>query len=99
MFSRARFVSSFLGAPRRALNVHEWQGKEILRSFGVTTQKGGAGTTAKQVEEIAKGLKGELVVKVIFFFFFFFLMRYFIFFFFFFFFSPCLKMCVMVVGE
>jgi succinyl-CoA synthetase beta subunit len=44
------------------LKIHEYQAKEILRSFGVPTPKGKVAETPEEAKEIAKELGGGLVV-------------------------------------
>ena len=60
-------VSQALRTPRmlsRALNIHEWQGKELLQKYGCTVQKFGVVKEASQASEVASRLKAdELVVK------------------------------------
>src|SRR5690606_19828786 len=41
------------------MNLHEYQGKEILESFGVRTQRGILATTPTEAEEAAKKLTHE----------------------------------------
>jgi succinyl-CoA synthetase beta subunit len=41
------------------MNIHEYQGKEILSSFGVATQRGIVADTAEQAVEAAKKLNAE----------------------------------------
>ena len=45
------------------MNIHEYQGKEILSSFGVRIQRGTVATNAKEAVDAAKDLteKPELV--------------------------------------
>lgn len=38
------------------MNIHEYQGKEILSSFGVTVQRGTVATTPQEAVEAAKDL-------------------------------------------
>lgn len=41
------------------MNIHEYQGKSILKSYGVTIQEGRVATTAEEALEAAKALKEE----------------------------------------
>lgn len=45
------------------MNIHEYQGKEILSSFGVATQRGIVADTAEQAVEAAKKLSAETGTK------------------------------------
>lgn len=46
------------------MNIHEYQGKEVLRQFGVTTLKGQVATTAEEAVAAAKAMGGSVwVVK------------------------------------
>ncbi|MFL2931991.1 MAG: ADP-forming succinate--CoA ligase subunit beta [bacterium] len=45
------------------MNIHEYQGKELLAKFGVSVPKGGVASTPEEVAEIAKELTGKVVVK------------------------------------
>lgn len=45
------------------MNIHEYQAKEILRSFGIPVPRGRLALTADQVERTAKELGGRCVVK------------------------------------
>src|SRR5262245_55396770 len=44
------------------MNVHEYQAKELLRSFGVAVPAGSLATTAAEAEEAARSLRADLVV-------------------------------------
>jgi len=46
------------------MNIHEYQGKEILRSFGINTGKGILAETAFQAVEAAKTLQQETGTKI-----------------------------------
>ncbi|VTQ05115.1 Succinyl-CoA ligase [ADP-forming] subunit beta [Sphingobacterium daejeonense] len=41
------------------MNIHEYQGKEILKSFGVRVQEGIVAETPEQAVEAAKRMKEE----------------------------------------
>ncbi|MBT3602844.1 MAG: ADP-forming succinate--CoA ligase subunit beta [Candidatus Latescibacteria bacterium] len=45
------------------MKIHEYQGKEVLKAFGVPVPKGGLATTPEEAEQIAKDLGGVVVVK------------------------------------
>ncbi len=45
------------------MNIHEYQGKELLAKFGVSVPKGGVASTPEEAAEIAKELTGKVVVK------------------------------------
>ena len=46
------------------MKIHEYQGKQILRTFDVPTPQGGVATTAKQAVKVAENLGGKVwVVK------------------------------------
>lgn len=45
------------------MKIHEYQGKEVLKAFGVPVPKGGIATTPEEAEQIAKDLGGVVVVK------------------------------------
>lgn len=45
------------------MNIHEYQGKELLAKFGVAVPKGGVASTPDEVADIAKDLSGKVVVK------------------------------------
>jgi succinyl-CoA synthetase beta subunit len=45
------------------MNIHEYQAKEILRSFGIPVPRGRLALTADQVERTARELGGRCVVK------------------------------------
>lgn len=44
------------------MNIHEYQGKEILRKYGVKVPKGDVAYTLSEAEEIAKGLDTDVCV-------------------------------------
>ena len=41
------------------MNIHEYQGKEILKSFGVAVQEGIVAETVEQAVEAAKKMKTD----------------------------------------
>eukprot|EP01040_Poterioochromonas_malhamensis_P021446 gene21446-25880_t len=43
----------------RNLNVHEYAGMDIMRSFGVPVPKGGVATNVQEVEQVYKSVIGE----------------------------------------
>ena len=45
------------------MNIHEYQGKELLAKFGVAVPKGGVASTPDEAADIAKDLAGRVVVK------------------------------------
>ena len=45
------------------MNIHEYQGKELLAKYGVAVPKGGVAETADEAERIARELGGTVVVK------------------------------------
>ena len=45
------------------MKIHEYQAKEVLRSFGVPVPNGGVARTPEEAEAIAKDLGGAVVVK------------------------------------
>jgi len=45
------------------MNIHEYQAKEILASFGIAIPRGRVATTADQVERAAKEMGGNCVIK------------------------------------
>ena len=45
------------------MNIHEYQGKELLERYGVAVPRGGVAGTAEEAEAIAEGLGGPAVVK------------------------------------
>src|SRR5947207_12413151 len=45
------------------MNVHEFQAKEILRSYGVPVPAGGVARTPEEAAELARSLGGTVVVK------------------------------------
>ena len=45
------------------MKIHEYQAKEVLKTFGVPVPKGGLATTPEEAEKIAKDLGGTVVVK------------------------------------
>lgn len=44
------------------MNVHEYQGKEVLKQYGVSVPNGGVAFSAEEAVEVAKGLSGDLYV-------------------------------------
>src|SRR5262249_28121558 len=50
-------------APRPSMKIHEYQGKLILREFGVPVPNGDVADTPAQAKAIAAKLGGEVVVK------------------------------------
>ncbi len=44
------------------MNVHEYQAKELLRSYGVAVPAGGVAATPAEAEAVARGLDGGVVV-------------------------------------
>ena len=44
------------------MNIHEYQGKEILRKYGVKVPNGNVAYTSSEAEEIAKGLDTDVCV-------------------------------------
>src|SRR5947199_9670508 len=47
----------------RAMKVHEYQAKEILRRYGVPTPRGEVVETIEEARQAAKALGGRVVVK------------------------------------
>jgi succinyl-CoA synthetase beta subunit len=45
------------------MKIHEYQAKEVLKTFGVPVPKGGLATTPEEAEKIAQDLGGTVVVK------------------------------------
>ncbi len=45
------------------MNIHEYQGKELLAKYGVAVPRGGVAETAEEAERIAEDLGGTVVVK------------------------------------
>jgi succinyl-CoA synthetase beta subunit len=45
------------------MKIHEFQGKEILRQYGVAVPEGGVAHTPEEAEQIAEKLGGKVVVK------------------------------------
>ncbi|MEE9276294.1 MAG: ADP-forming succinate--CoA ligase subunit beta [bacterium] len=45
------------------MNIHEYQGKELLEKYGVAVPRGGVAETAEEAERIARELGGRVVVK------------------------------------
>ena len=45
------------------MNIHEYQGKELLARFGVAVPKGGVASTPDEAADITKDLSGKVVVK------------------------------------
>mmetsp|Transcript_489 Transcript_489/g.977 ORF Transcript_489/g.977 Transcript_489/m.977 type:complete len:427 (-) Transcript_489:119-1399(-) len=56
----AAFVGTAVSSQVRCLNVHEYQGKELLRKFDIRTQRGEAAKTPEEAFAIADKLKDEL---------------------------------------
>ena len=44
------------------MNVHEYQGKEILRKYGVPVPEGRIATSPDEAEKIARDLAGDTVI-------------------------------------
>ena len=44
------------------MNVHEYQAKQLLRSFGVAVPEGGLATTPAEAEEVARSLRADVMV-------------------------------------
>src|SRR5207248_627297 len=56
--------SSALSRASPAMNIHEYQAKELLQKFGVATPRGKAASTPKEAEQTARELgTNGLVVK------------------------------------
>jgi succinyl-CoA synthetase beta subunit len=45
------------------MNIHEYQARELFEKFGVATSQGRVASTAAEALEIARGIKGQSVVK------------------------------------
>jgi succinyl-CoA synthetase beta subunit len=45
------------------MKIHEYQAKELLREYGISTTNGGVAATAKEAADIARELGGKVVVK------------------------------------
>ncbi len=45
------------------MKIHEFQGKEIFRKFGIPVPKGGAAKTPEEAQKVAAELGGKVVVK------------------------------------
>ena len=45
------------------MKIHEFQGKQVLKKYGVAVPEGGVATTVEQAEKIAESLGGKVVVK------------------------------------
>ncbi len=45
------------------MNIHEYQAKEILGSFGIAVPRGRVALTSDQVERAAKEMGGRCIVK------------------------------------
>ena len=43
------------------MNIHEYQGKEIFRRFGVSVADGGVASTPEEAESIARSLKTDVI--------------------------------------
>src|SRR5437016_13610940 len=56
--------SSALSRASPAMNIHEYQAKELLRKFGVATPRGKVASSPEETEQIARELaSAEIVVK------------------------------------
>lgn len=44
------------------MNVHEYQGKQVLKQYGVSVPNGGVAFSPEEAVEVAKGLSGDLYV-------------------------------------
>src|SRR5438445_2945492 len=56
--------SSALSRASPAMNIHEYQAKELLQKFGVATPRGKVASSAEETEQIARELaSAEIVVK------------------------------------
>jgi succinyl-CoA synthetase beta subunit len=44
------------------MNIHEYQGKQLLAKYGVAVPKGGVAYTAEEAVEVAEGLPGDIKV-------------------------------------
>src|SRR5688500_2305368 len=56
-------TAAFCDKTRRAMKVHEYQAKEILRRYGVPTPRGIVVANADEARQAAKELGGKVVVK------------------------------------
>ncbi|MBI2131617.1 MAG: ADP-forming succinate--CoA ligase subunit beta [Candidatus Tectomicrobia bacterium] len=45
------------------MNIHEYQGKELFRKYGVAVPRGGVASAPEEAERVAKELGGAVVVK------------------------------------
>ena len=45
------------------MNIHEYQGKELFRKYGVAVPRGGVASTPEEAERVAQELGGTVVVK------------------------------------
>jgi succinyl-CoA synthetase beta subunit len=52
-----------ISSTERPMNIHEYQAKEILSSFGIPVPRGRVALTSDQVERAAKEMGGRCVVK------------------------------------
>ena len=59
LISNTKQNRSFTANSTRNMNIHEYQGKAILKSFGVRVQEGIVADTVEQAVEAAKKLKDE----------------------------------------
>src|SRR5436309_15754227 len=56
--------SSALSRASPAMNIHEYQARELLRKFGVATPRGKVASSPEETEQIARELAlAEIVVK------------------------------------
>src|SRR5207248_9074336 len=56
--------SSALSRASPAMNIHEYQAKELLRKFGVATPRGKVASSPEETEQIAREVaSAEVVVK------------------------------------
>ncbi|MBI4250885.1 MAG: acetate--CoA ligase family protein, partial [Candidatus Tectomicrobia bacterium] len=45
------------------MNIHEYQGKELFRKYGVAVPRGGVASAPEEAARVAKELGGAVVVK------------------------------------
>ena len=45
------------------MNIHEYQGKKLLKKYGVAVPRGEVASTPEEAETIARDLGGGVVVK------------------------------------
>src|SRR5207247_8519821 len=56
--------SSALSRASPAMNIHEYQTKELLRKFGVATPRGKVASSPEEAEQIARGIApADIAVK------------------------------------